>query len=159
MHPTRFSLLFSVAVVAVLGGFLLLPLMGQPDSLVVTPTQVVGLPLLPPPRRTGVFLDVWIQAYTPPQRGAVEAVVSLAVPRSDRAIEVGRFAVFPSQPFRANEASQQRVYRFAASAALAALPTQDTPLEVHVRREPLEAGVAPEGAQLTLGKAAWSLRP
>jgi hypothetical protein len=159
----RVSLHRIVACAAVVAGLIVsltvLPATGQRDRLVATVEQAATLSIVPPRDMRETFLDLWIQAYTPPQRGAVEAVVSLARAGGTGEIEIGRFAIFPSEPFWATEASQQRAYRFDATAALAALKAGDGPLEVRVRLEPIAPKVSPEGAQLTLSKAEFSRRP
>jgi hypothetical protein len=149
----------ATVIAGLLVGLTVIPVTGQQDPWVATVEQAATLPIGPPRATTETFLDLWIQAYTPPQRGAVEAVVSLARAGGPDALEIGRFAVFPSEPFWATEASHQRAYRFDATAALAALKASDGPLEVRVRLEPIDPKVSPEGAQLTLSKAAFSRRP
>src|SRR5262245_35336818 len=50
------------------------------------------------------YLDITVRAFTPPQQGAVEAVVSLEEAKDGgRAIEVGRFSIFPATAFEAKE--------------------------------------------------------
>jgi hypothetical protein len=122
----------------------------QTMHLVATPDKAATVPMTWPHKSAGTFLDLWVQAYTPPQRGAVEAVVTLTADSNE--MEIGRFAVFPSEPFFATKARQQRAYRFDATAALAAFNTDDGPLVVQVRLVPIDAGVSPGGAQLTLSK-------
>jgi len=149
----------AAALVGLLVGLTALPVTGQPDRRVATVGQAATLALDPPRDATETFLDLWVQAYTPPPRGAVEAVVALARAGGPGAVEVGRFAVFPAEPFWAPEAAHQRAYRFDATAALAALQAGAGPLEVRVRLEPIDPKISPAGARLTLGKAAFSRRP
>jgi hypothetical protein len=159
----RVSLHRIVAWAAVVAGLIVwltvIPVTGQQDRRVATVEQAATLSIVPPREPKETLLDLWIQAYTPPQRGAVEAVVSLARAGDPGEIEIGRFAVFPSEPFVATEASQRRAYRFDATAALGALKASDGPLEVRVRLEPIDPKVSPEGARLTLSKAEFSRRP
>jgi hypothetical protein len=128
----------------------------QTMNLVATPDKAATVQIAQPRKSAGMFLDLWVKAYTPPRRGAVEAVVTLTA--GGQEVEIGRFAVFPSEPFFATEAWQQRAYRFDATAALAALEARDGPLIVQVRLVPVEASVSPEGAQLTLSKVELSPR-
>ena len=74
-----------------------------------------------PKTPNAVLLDLYMRAYAPPRRGSVEAVVSLGP--TGKEMEIGRFAVFPSEPFLAASPREQRAYRFDASAALAAFKT------------------------------------
>jgi hypothetical protein len=98
-----------------------------------------------------------VRAYTPPRRGAVEAVVALRAGDSGKEVEVGRFAVFPSEPFLATAASQQRAYRFDATAALNALGG-DQPFAV-VKLAPFDPAMPADDAQLTIARAELSPRP
>lgn len=152
-----------VTCAAVVAGLIVsltgMPVMGQTARLVATLEKTATLSIVPPRTMMETFLDLWIQAYTPPRRGAVEAVVLLAAASGSQAIEIGRFAVFPSKSFFATKVSQQRAYRFDATATLAALKAGDGPLEVRVRLEPIDTKMSPEGAQLTLSKAEFSRRP
>jgi len=128
----------------------------QTMNLVATPDKAATVQIARPRTSAGTFLDLWVRAYTPPPRGAVEAVVTLTA--GGHEVEIGRFAVFPSEPFFATQAWQQRAYRFDATAALAALKDHDGPLVVQVRLVPIDAGVSPEGAQLTISKVELSPR-
>ncbi|MBI3705140.1 MAG: hypothetical protein HY244_15140 [Rhizobiales bacterium] len=103
-----------------------------------------------------VYLDLWVKAYTPPSRGAIEAVVSIGPAGHDAAIEVGRFAVFPSEPFIATEVSRQRAYRFNAAAALRTLKANDKSITLRVTLVSLIADIPAEGAKLLLGKATFT---
>jgi hypothetical protein len=125
--------------------------------MAATPAKPATIPVTLPARLPErIFLDLWVRAYTPPKRGAVEAVVTLG--KGDRGVEVGRFAVFPSRPFLATAASQQRAYRFDATAALAAFPGERE-LTVHVRLVPIDEKVPAEGASLTIARVELSPPP
>jgi hypothetical protein len=129
----------------------------QSDNLVATPARPATLSLATPPRTTGnIYLDLWVRSYAPPLKGAVEAVVSLGVAGSNDEAELGRFAVFPHEPFVARESSQARGYRFNASVPLSALKAGDGPLLVRVRLLPTEPNVSPEGAEMRIDRAAFS---
>jgi hypothetical protein len=115
---------------------------------------------IPRPRNPAeVFLDLWVKAYTPPSRGAVEAVASVGSATRKTAIEVGRFAVFPSEPFFATEGRRQRAYRFNATEALRALGAGDDALIVRVEMVSLIENIPAQGAELVFSKAELSERP
>jgi hypothetical protein len=127
------------------------PAAAQGSNLVATPGKAAVIPVMPPARvPERLFFDLWVRAYTPPKRGAVEAVVTLG--KGERGIEIGRFAVFPSEPFVATDASQQRAYRFNATSAVAAF-RGDRELTAQVRLVPVDERVPVEGAQLTIERA------
>jgi hypothetical protein len=128
---------------------------GQAANLVAMPGKPASLPLPATRAPNAVLLDLFVRAYTPPRRGAVEAVVSLGPTGSE--MEIGRFAVFPSEPFLAASPDQQRAYRFDASAAFAAF--QNRPLTVQVQLVPTDEKIAPEGAKLTLSRVEVKPRP
>jgi len=142
---------------AVLATFVLAagPISAQPNMPVATPERAASLTVAAP-APAAIFLDVWIKSYTPPEQGQVEAVVSLAV--GDNALEVGRFTFFPAGPFVAREVREERGYRFDASAALAKLG-RDKPLTIRVALLAADAAKPPQGATLTLSRAAFSPRP
>ena len=125
-------------------------------NLAATPEKPAALSIALP-KTTNAFLDLWVRAYTPPKRGAVESVVSLGVAGGND-IEVGRFAVFPSEPFFAANPDQQRAYRFDATAALASLRAKGSTLIVRVRLVPTDPKMQSDGAQLTLSRAEFSPR-
>ena len=154
-HRAVASVVCATALVAVLS--MMTRGAAQTMNLVATPDKAATVQIVRPRTSAGTFLDLWVRAYTPPRRGAVEAVVTLTAGGSE--MEIGRFAVFPSEPFFATEAWQQRAYRFDATAALTAFKAGDDSLVVQVRLVPIDAGVSPEGAQLTLSKVELSPRP
>ena len=122
-------------------------------NLVAAPEKPAILPVAP--KAGGTFLDLFVRAYSPPQRGAVEAVVTLGPAGSE--MEIGRFAVFPSDPFFATNPAEQRAYRFDASAALAAF--QGRPLVAQLRLVPIDPGISPAGARLEISRVEISPRP
>lgn len=127
------------------------PAVAQGANLVATPTKAAVIPVMLPARvPERLFLDLSVRAYTPPRRGAVEAVVTLG--KGERGMEVGRFAVFPSEPFVAAEPSQQRAYRFDANSAVAAF-RGERELTAQVRLVPIDEKVPADGAQLTIERA------
>ena len=137
----------------------LMPMMrsaaAQTTNLVATPDKPATV-LVPASRApNAVLLDLYVRGYAPPRRGSVEAVVSLGPTGSE--MEIARFAVFPSEPFFAASPTEQRAYRFDASAALAAFPGR--PLVVQVRLVPTDEKISPEGASLTLSRVETSPRP
>ena len=126
----------------------------QAENADATPERAASMPVAAP-AQGGNFLDIYVRAYTPPDRGAVEAVVTLGPAGSE--IEIGRFAVFPSAPFLATTAEQQRAYRFEATAALKA--AEGKPLLAQVRLLPTDPKISAAGARLSLGKAEIVPRP
>jgi hypothetical protein len=124
-------------------------------NLAATPDKPASVPLPATRAPNAVLLDLYVRAYTPPRRGAVEAVVSLGP--SGTEMEIGRFAVFPSEPFQAASPNEQRAYRFDASATFAAF--QNRPLTVQVRLVPTDAKIPPDGAKLTLSRVEVKPRP
>jgi hypothetical protein len=126
---------------------------GAADS-VATPGETAVVPLPAPPRTGGaVYLDVLINAYTPPARGSIDAVVALA--NSKREIEIGRVTIFPNQAFAAKDGEPGRSYRFNVSSALAALFVDGGPLELRVRLVPIDPKLPIEGARMTIGAAEY----
>jgi hypothetical protein len=124
-------------------------------NLVAAPDKPALVPLPPARAPNAVLLDLFVRAYAPPRRGSVEAVVALGP--TGKEMEIGRFAVFPSEPFLAASPREQRAYRFDASAAFAAF--QNQPLFVQVRLVPTDAAISPEGAKLTLSRVEINPRP
>jgi hypothetical protein len=131
----------------------------QDANAVVTTERAATLTIPRPSDPASVFLDLWVNAYTPPTRGAVEAVVSVGPADRRAPVEVGRFSVFPSEPFTASEGRKQRAYRFNAGAALEALKAGDDALTVHIEMISLIDKVSAAGAKLTISKVAFSSRP
>jgi len=107
---------------------------------------------MPPRTSAPTYLDVRISAFRLPERGAVEAVVTLGAASGD-AIEIGRFTVFPGEPFTAKDGEPGRTYRFNVTAALAKLPAGERPLLVRVRLLPIDPAISPAGAEMTIGGA------
>jgi hypothetical protein len=124
-------------------------------NLAATPEKPAAVSLPATRGPNAVLLDLYMRAYAPPRRGSVEAVVSLGP--TGKEMEIGRFAVFPSEPFLAASPREQRAYRFDASAALAAF--KDQPLLVQVRLVPTDEAISPEGARLTLSRVELNPRP
>jgi len=124
-------------------------------NVAATPEKPALVPLPATRAPNAVLLDLYMRAYAPPRRGSVEAVVSLGA--TGKEMEIGRFAVFPSEPFLAASPREQRAYRFDASAAFAAF--KDQPLLVQLRLVPTDEAIAPEGAKLTLSRVEVIPRP
>lgn len=127
----------------------------QTSSLIAAPEKPATVPITPARGAAGSFLDLYVRSYSPPRRGAVEAVVTLGPAGNE--IEIGRFAVFPSEPFLATNPAEQRAYRFDATAALAAY--QGRPLVGQVRLLPVDPAISAEGAQLGLSRVEITPRP
>lgn len=126
------------------------------QAVTAQPERAASLTVGWPSAAADTFLDLWVTAYTPPRQGAVEAVVSIGT--ADRQIEVGRFAVFPAEPFIAKQANEQRAYRFDASAALRTLK-RDATVSVRVALIPIDSNIPARDARLVVGKAAFIPRP
>jgi hypothetical protein len=127
----------------------------EATNLAAAPDKPALVPLPSARAPNAVLLDLFVRAYAPPRRGSVEAVVALGP--TGKEMEIGRFAVFPSEPFLAASPREQRAYRFDASAAFAAF--QNQPLFVQVRLVPTDAAISPEGAKLTLSRVEINPRP
>ena len=130
----------------------------QSGNLTATPERIATLTIPPPRSPADIFLDLYLKAYVPPRKGAVEAVVSIE-PAGGGGVEIGRFTVFPAEPFIVTEPRQQRAYRFDASAAIRTLKPSETAVTVSVALLPLDTKISPQGAELTLSKAEFSPRP
>jgi hypothetical protein len=103
------------------------------------------------------ILHIWIKSYTPPRRGGVEGVVSLL--SEDKEAEVGRFVVFPSEPFVASDVRQERGYSFDAREALDRMGGDAAALIARVRLAPLDPKIPVEGGELALARAELRPRP
>jgi hypothetical protein len=103
------------------------------------------------------ILHISIRSYTPPRRGGVEGVVSLL--SGDKEAEVGRFVVFPSEPFVASDVRQERGYSFDAREALDRMGGDTEALTARVRLAPLDLKIPVEGGELTLARAELRPRP
>jgi hypothetical protein len=102
---------------------------------------------------SGAFLDLNVRAFTPPKRGAVEAVVTLEENKDGgREVELGSFTIFPAKKFHAKKPDDERAFRLDATEALADLRTDNAAVKVKVRLAPLHEGKPATGAKLTLGK-------
>jgi hypothetical protein len=87
----------------------------------------------------------------------VEVAISLV--RGGKEIEVGRFTVFPSEPFTASSATRERGYIFDAGEALASLASTQGELTSRVRLQPIEPGVTIDNAELAVSHAELAPRP
>jgi hypothetical protein len=149
--------LFGCVISGVVAGGLLLGcntprLRAQESPIVATLQREARLPVRVQPGAMGdPVLHVWIRSYTPPRRGAVEAVVSLV--SGDREIEVGRFVVFPSEPFAASATREERGYSFDAREAVNRLGRDAAPLIARIRLAPLDPAIPTEGGETTLSRA------
>jgi hypothetical protein len=102
---------------------------------------------------SGAFLDLNVRAFTPPKRGAVEAVVTLEENKDGgREVELGSFTIFPAKKFAAKKPDDERAFRLDATEALADLGADNAAVKVKVRLAPLHEGKSATGAKLTLGK-------
>ena len=127
---------------------------GAPATQPVATTEKAAVvPVTVPPRTSApTYLDVWVSAFSPPQRGAVEAVVTLGAAGSGET-EIGRFTVFPGEPFATKKDEPGRAYRFNVTAALARLPAGDGPLLVRVQLLPIDPAISPAGAEMKIDRA------
>ncbi len=124
---------------------------------VATPDTVAAVPLPARPRTGGpIYLDLRIVGYTPPTRGAADAVLMLA--DGTREIEIGRVTVFPNRAFTSKDGEPGRSYRFNVAATLAALAA-DRPIELRIRLVPIDPKVPIDGARMTIGGAEFRAGP
>jgi hypothetical protein len=132
------------------------PVEARAAEIIAMPDKVAVLALPAPPRTSGaIYLDLRISAYTPPLRGAVDAVVVLA--GGGRETEIGRVTVFPNQAFTAKDGEPGRSYRFNVTSALAG--SAAGPLELRVRLVPIDPNAPIVGAQMTIGGAEFLAGP
>ena len=131
----------------------------QAQSTVATATvsHPATVPVRVPPGTGNRLLQLWVRTYRPPGRGAVEAAVSLV--RGDKEVEVGRFAVFPSEPFVARTAAQERGYVFDAASALASLDRVGGELVSRLGLAPVEWLKQPTSAERRVSRAELSPPP
>jgi len=133
---------------------------GQSADVVATPAKPARIVVAAPPQASsGMFLDVGVRAYTPPRRGTVEAVVTLSAGAAAAEQEIGRFSIFPDEPFLADDVRQQQTFRLDATAALAASKSTTGPLEVKVHLAPLDPAISSSDATLTVGRVVFQPRP
>lgn len=154
---------WAMAAIAVIAGAASPPDMkkalGQKAGTVATPAKAAKVWVVPPLKAgSGTFLDIGVRAYTPPHRGAVEAVVVVRPGGDGPGQEVGRFSIFPDEPFGTADSRQERTYRLDATAALTALGHTNGRIEVEVRLVPLDPGVSSIDATLTVGQVAFRPR-
>ena len=124
---------------------------------IVMPDGIAVVALPAAPRASGpIYLDVQIGAYTPPLRGAVDAIVVLA--SGGRETEIGRITVFPNVAFTAKVGEPGRSYRFNVTSAIAA-SVAGGPLELRVRLVPIDPNVPITGAQMTVRSAEFRATP
>ena len=152
---TRRQALHAALAVAIGAGFVMRRSAAAAANLVATPQQPAVVPLAANAAAGAELLDIHVRAFTPPRRGSVEAVVSLGP--AGKEIEVGRFAVFPSEAFRAAKAADQRTFRLNAGAALSA--SRGAPLVVQLRLVPTDDKISAEGASLTIDRIELVARP
>ena len=124
--------------------------------LVVTIAKpaVVKVPL--PVQRGSAFVDVRVRGYVPPQGGPVDAIVTLSG-RSGSGHEVGRFSVFPAEPFSAKDPSEERTFRLDATKALSSVTT-DGPVTITLNLVPTDPARPPVGASMTIAHIRLSSR-
>jgi hypothetical protein len=124
----------------------------QSAEPIATLSRAASVPVrVQPDVATDGLLRLWIRAYTPPPRGAVEVAVSLA--RGNKEAAVDRFAIFPDQAFQAASTAQERGYMFDGREALNSLAGAVGELTARVRLLPIEPGETPAGASLTVARA------
>jgi hypothetical protein len=124
-----------------------------PPPVLTATVEAPATMLLDRPTATGdTYLDINVRAFTPPQRGAVAAVVSLEENKEGgREVEVGSFTIFPPTRFAATKPEDERRFRLNATQALAELGTVGEPVKVKVKLTSLRQGEAVEPTELTLG--------
>ena len=92
-------------------------------------------------------LVLTVVGFAPPREGAVEVVVSAGLGSGGADAEIGRFGIFPSAPFKVEDAAQGRRYGFPLPSALASADG----VTVQVRIVPIRGDG--KGASLELGGA------
>ena len=129
------------------------------EQSMATLVKPATIPIAAPPQaKSGIFLVVSVRAYTPPRRGAIEAVVTLATGRGIEQ-DVGGFSIFPNEPFAVADARQERAFRLDATAALAALKSKGDTLLVSVRLASAGPSITSDAASLSVGRVSFYPRP
>lgn len=121
------------------------------DTVVATPTNsaVFAASVTPADNWTGsALIEISVIGFKAPEAGSVQAVVSLEAKGEKK--EVGRFALFPNEDFKASDASnaQRFVFRLQPGALDKYV---DAPVTIKVDLVPY-AGVG-KGARLEIGDA------
>ena len=120
MHrTTRISAVACVIVLAVIATLLA---RGQPvpqESFVVTVAAAAEIPaskILQPDKAPPLSLIVSVIGYHPPRAGTVTVVVCLRDELHRTTLEVGRFGIFPNEPFTAPQAGDAQRFGFPIAA-------------------------------------------
>lgn len=145
----RRGLLLAATIVAS-GFWVVSPSFAQHSGKTATAEQPAEATVTVPTTGTGALLDVGVRTFRPPTSGTVDFTVTLSGDTGTEQ-EVGRFSMFPVQPFDAANASEERTFRFDASRALSAVKS-DGPIKVRIKIVPMDAQPSPSGAALTIGE-------
>jgi hypothetical protein len=149
MNRVKAAILIALALAAMPAGAAAAPA----TDAIATLEKAAVVPVAAPPRTSApTYLDLWVSAFRPPQRGAVEAAVTLGTAGGDET-EIGRFTIFPGEPFTAKNGETGRSYRFNVTTALAKLAAGDGPLLVRVRLLPIDPAISSADAEMTIGRA------
>jgi hypothetical protein len=156
-EPHRRSTRTSVGILTALACLMAMTLAPAAAAEAVTTTKTPAeLTIAAPSAPTDGYLAIGVTSFTPPRQGAVSAVVSL-VDSAGRKYEVGRFSIFPSEPFVAKGPAEERAFLLDAREALRA--ASKGPLKVVVQLTPDVAGGEVADAALTVGRAAFTAPP
>jgi hypothetical protein len=109
--------------------------------------QIGAIPAVPPGGRRR--LELTLLGFTPPVVGAVSAAVRLG--DGSKRVEVGRFSLYPADPFEARSEEEARRFQFDLTTALPANGADSWNIEI--RLEPLQAGQLMTGARMRFGTA------
>ena len=126
---------------------------GLAQNKVATIDKPAEFVLAPAAGAEARFLEISVSAYKPPPSGAVDIVVTLAGRGDSTETELGRFAIFPSEPFTARSAAEERKFRIDARAAAAAM-TSAGQITVRVKLAAVDTSRSPAGAELTVSRVA-----
>ena len=140
------------------GGFSMRQAAGEQIAVTGRPAMLV--PDAPKAAETAgqpsrVFVVVTMTGYRPPTSGRVEVVVN-ALDRSGTARrEIGRFVIFPNEPFTSRGAGDRRMDRFEIKGCA---PADAVSCAGRIEVEVLPLSGSGAGAQVTLGGAEIELR-
>ena len=159
MDGAKHSWLWAAAIAATLlaAGTVMRAADAQGTTGVATTDRPATIRIEPPSRAADTLIDIGVRAFKPPSTGTVDVIVTLMGP-SGVEQEVGRFGIFPVEPFSAKNAREERTFRLDATTALAALKGEKGPLTVKVQLVPIGPGARTTGAQLTVGDVKFSPR-
>jgi len=107
------------------------------------------------PNQGARLLEVSVAEYVPPRGGPAEAVVTLATAKGT--FEVGRFAIFPDEPFDAGKSGQPRRFNLRIPKAVAVSPGET--VTASVRLAATSANQKLEGGRLVVREVKFRPEP